>query len=76
VKAGGGIWSAYQAVKHIYNGPDWHEDIVTPQTKLFRDVSAGNLPVVSWVTPTCVNSDHAGCGGKTGPDWVGALSGF
>jgi len=29
--------------------------------------------VVSWITPTCVNSDHAGCGGKTGPDWVGSL---
>lgn len=73
VKAGGGIWSAYQAIKHIYDGPDWRTDIVTPQTKFFRDVSAGDLPVVSWVTPTCVNSDHAGCGGKTGPDWVGSL---
>ena len=73
VKAGGGIWSAYQAIKHIYGGPDWHKDILTPQTKFFRDVSAGDLPVVSWVTPTCVNSDHAGCGGKTGPDWVGSL---
>lgn len=73
VEAGGGIWSAYQAIKHIYEGPDWHKDIVTPQTKFFRDVSAGDLSVVSWVTPTCVNSDHSGCGGKTGPDWVGSL---
>jgi phospholipase C len=73
VEAGGGLWSAYQAIKHIYEGPDWHKDIVVPQTKFFRDVSAGDLPAVSWVTPTCVNSDHAGCGGDTGPDWVGAL---
>ena len=73
VEAGGGIWSAYQAIKHIYKSPDWYKDIVTPQTKFFRDVSAGDLPVVSWVTPTCVNSDHAGCVGKTGPDWVGSL---
>jgi phospholipase C len=28
---------------------------------------------VSWVTPTCTNSDHAGCGGKTGPQWVASL---
>ncbi|MBV8497792.1 MAG: hypothetical protein JO003_00855 [Candidatus Eremiobacteraeota bacterium] len=73
VKAGGGLWSAYQAIKHIYEGPDWHKDIATPQTKFFYDVAAGDLPAVSWVTPTCVNSDHSGCGGKTGPDWVGSL---
>jgi phospholipase C len=73
VNAGGGAWSAYQAIKHIYKKPVWYEHIVVPQTKFFRDVSAGDLPVVSWVTPTCVNSDHAGCGSKTGPDWVGSL---
>ncbi|HEY1867552.1 MAG TPA: alkaline phosphatase family protein, partial [Candidatus Cybelea sp.] len=26
-----------------------------------------------WVTPTCRNSDHAGCGSKTGPHWVASL---
>ncbi len=73
VHAGGGIWSAYQAIEHIYDGPDWRKNVVPPQTKFFHDVSAGDLPAVSWVTPTCVNSDHAGCGGNTGPDWVGSL---
>lgn len=73
VNAGGGIWSAYQAIKHVYEGPDWHKDVVAPQTKFFGDVSAGHLSVVSWITPTCVNSDHAGCGGDTGPDWVASL---
>jgi phospholipase C len=73
VHAGGGIWSAYQAIEHIYGGPDWRKNVVPPQTKFFHDVSSGDLPAVSWVTPTCVNSDHAGCGGNTGPDWVGSL---
>jgi phospholipase C len=28
---GGSWWSSYQAIRHIYYGPDWKKDIVTPQ---------------------------------------------
>jgi phospholipase C len=73
VNGGGGAWSAYQAIKHIYYGHDWSKDVITPQTRFFNDVSNGDLPAVSWITPTCVNSDHAGCGSNTGPDWVASL---
>jgi phospholipase C len=73
VHGGGGAWSAYRAIKHIYDGHDWSKDVITPQTRFFKDVSGGVLPAVSWVTPTCVNSDHAGCGSNTGPDWVASL---
>jgi phospholipase C len=69
----GGIWSAYQAIKHIYKGQDWSEDVITPQTNFFNDVSGGNLRAVSWITPTCANSDHAGCFSDTGPSWVAQL---
>jgi phospholipase C len=69
----GGIWSAYQAIKHIYKGPDWSQDIITPQTQFFSDVSNGNLRTVSWITPTWENSDHAGSGSNTGPSWVTSL---
>jgi phospholipase C len=69
----GGTWSAYQAVKYVYDGPDWKKDVISPQTEFFSDVKAGKLPVVSWITPTCENSDHSGCGSKTGPSWVAAL---
>jgi phospholipase C len=31
------------------------------------------LRAVSWITPTCENSDHAGCGSNTGPQWVASL---
>jgi len=67
------LWSAYQAVKHIYEGPDWAKDVITPQTKFFNDVSSGNLPVISWVTPTYPNSDHSGSGADGGPSWVASL---
>jgi phospholipase C len=69
----GGIWSGYQAIKHIYKGPDWNKDIITPQTQFFKDVKNGALPVVSWITPTRENSDHPGYNSKTGPSWVASL---
>ncbi|HEV3091199.1 MAG TPA: alkaline phosphatase family protein [Candidatus Cybelea sp.] len=69
----GGIWSAYQAISHIYNGQDWKNDIITPQTTFFSDISNGKLRPMSWITPTCENSDHAGCSSKTGPSWVASL---
>jgi phospholipase C len=68
-----GIWSAYQAIKHIYKGPDWSTDIITPQTTFLSDVANGKLRAVSWITPTWENSDHAGSGSKTGPSWVTSL---
>jgi phospholipase C len=73
VTGDGGTWSGYQAIKHIYDGPDWSRNVITPQTKFFSDVSNGALPAVSWITPTCRNSDHPSCGSNTGPDWVASL---
>lgn len=68
-----GIWSAYQAIKHIYNGPDWAKDVISPPSQVLTDIAGGKLRSVSWVTPTCGNSDHAGCGSKTGPSWVASV---
>ena len=28
---------------------------------------------MTWVTPTCANSDHSSCYSTTGPDWVAAV---
>ncbi len=70
---GDGIWSAYQAIRHIRYGRDWSKNVITPQTKFFNAVSSGNLPAVSWITPTCSNSDHASCSLTTGPAWVASL---
>jgi phospholipase C len=68
-----GIWSAYQAIKHIYYGPDWSKDIISPPTQFLSDVKSGKLRAVSWVTPTWANSDHAGSGSKKGPSWVASI---
>jgi phospholipase C len=69
----GEFWSAYSAIRHIYEGPDWKKDVISPQTLFFDDVQKGHLPVVTWITPTCANSDHPGCGGNTGPEWVASI---
>jgi phospholipase C len=66
------LWSAYQAIEHIYYGPDWHKDVL-PNTRFFDDVAQGRMRAVSWITPSCQNSDHAGCGSNTGPSWVASL---
>jgi phospholipase C len=68
-----GIWSAYQAIQHIYEGQDWKKNVISPPSKILTDAKYGGLRTVSWVTPTCANSDHAGCGSKTGPSWVASI---
>ena len=73
IQGTGHLWNAYSAINHIYYGPDWKKDVISPQTVFFNDVTSGNLPAVSWVTPTCVNSDHASCNSNTGPAWVASL---
>jgi phospholipase C len=70
---GGSWWSSYQAVRHIYYGPDWKKDIVTPQKTFLTDVKAGKLANFTWITPLCSDSDHANCGGGYGPSWVSAI---
>jgi phospholipase C len=69
----GAVWSSYQAVKHIYEGPDWAKDVITPQKRFLTDVPAGKLASFTWITPICANSDHVDCGGGYGPSWVAAL---
>jgi phospholipase C len=65
-----GLWSGYQAVRHIFQGPDWKTDIIAPQKRFLSDVAAGKLASVTWITPLCPDSDHPLCGGGYGPSWV------
>ena len=69
----GSSWSAYQAVKHIYDGPDWKNDVISPNWKFITDVRKGHLANFTWITPVCADSDHVNCGGGFGPSWVAAL---
>jgi len=68
-----GMWSGYQAVKHILDGPDWKKDIIAPQKRFLHDVARGHLAAFTWITPTCPDSDHLDCGGGFGPSWVASI---
>jgi phospholipase C len=69
----GGLWNAYSAVNHIYNGPDYQNDVITPASQFFPDIANGKLSAVTWITPTYGNSDHAGMNSTGGPAWVASL---
>ena len=69
----GAYWSSYQAVRHIYEGPDWKKDVISPNWKFITDVRAGKLANFTWITAVCADSDHVNCPGGYGPSWVAAL---
>ncbi len=69
----GAYWSGYQAVKHIFYGPDWKKDVISPNWKFITDVRGGYLANMTWITPVCDDSDHVNCPNGYGPSWVTAL---
>ena len=62
-------WSAYDAISHIRNGPDWQTNVM-PVSQFITDALAGKLPPVSWVTPPPVSSEHPGAGVCRGENWT------
>jgi phospholipase C len=64
--------SAYQAIKHIFFGPDWNTNVITPETTVLADIKNGQLAQVTWIVPASNNSDHPGTPGQ-GPDWVASI---
>ncbi len=67
-------FQAYDAIRHIRFGADWTAaHIGLPETTFQTDVASNNLAAVSWVTPTCSNSDNHGCQGGDGPAWVASV---
>ncbi|MBA3943484.1 MAG: hypothetical protein H0X37_02850 [Herpetosiphonaceae bacterium] len=65
----GYIWSSYDAIDHIRNGPDWQTNIVN-YANFLQDAQNGTLPAVSWlVQPTSV-SDHAPQSVCAGENWT------
>jgi phospholipase C len=79
----GAIWSAFDAIRAIRYGPDWHTNIVTPETAVLNDINKNRLAQVSWVVPNATNSDHAypppepsrsvAVATNKGPQWVGSI---
>lgn len=67
----GAYWNAFDAIHDVRYGPEWQTNISSPEKNVFKDISKGKLPAVSWVIPDGANSDHSGFGRHdTGPSWV------
>jgi len=66
---GGYIWSSFDAIDHIRNGPLWGERVV-PDTQFVADALAGTLPSVSWLTTSAENSEHPPCSVCQGENWT------
>lgn len=73
---GGYMWSAYDAIDGIRNGPDWKRSVAccSPATGVLTDVNNGILANVTWVvSPDLATSDQAGFRGHGGPAWVASV---
>ena len=68
----GFLWNAFDAIKNVRYSSDWKNDVISPETKIFDDISANALPSVSWVIPSGPNSDHASAK-DDGPAWVASV---
>ncbi|MGA8533395.1 MAG: alkaline phosphatase family protein [Candidatus Tumulicola sp.] len=62
----GTLWNAFAAIHAVRYGPDWN-NISTPETNIFTDITNGQLPALSWLIPEQPNSDHPN--GKYSPDY-------
>lgn len=65
----GYVWSTYDAINHIRNGPDWSQNVV-PDTQFVKDAAAGNLPNVSWIVQAPRQSDHPPYSICPGENWT------
>jgi phospholipase C len=66
----GRLLTAFDAIKAVRYSSEWKTNVVTPQTMIFKDISRGRLPAVSWLVPDADDSDHPGEDSDTGPSWV------
>ncbi len=70
----GGYWNAFDVIWPVRYGPEWTNNVISPDTKIFDDIAGNTLPAVSWLIPDAGNSDHPGKGSKnTGPSWVASV---
>ena len=63
------IWSMFDAVKSIRNGPGWGK--VVNASTFDSDVQSGKLPSVTWLVDQDLNDEHPGVGGVCqGENWT------
>jgi phospholipase C len=66
----GYIWQAYSAIESVYHNEELWSEHIWPVDDLMRDVHAGALPSVTWVTPRFQLSDHPPYSTRFAHNWV------
>ena len=68
----GYIWNAFDAIRVVRygnGGSEWTNNVIMPETGVFKQISSGQLANVTWVIPAAQNSDHP-YATDHGPQWV------
>jgi phospholipase C len=67
--------SSFSVIKHIYDSPEFENNVISPETTILSDLQDGTLPAVSYVIGTFANSDHPGqrVPSSNGPRWVTSI---
>jgi phospholipase C len=71
----GSLWNAFDAIATVRYGPNWTNNVVSPETRIFQDIHNNELPALSWLIPDEANSDHpkGTLGQYNGPSWVAGV---
>jgi phospholipase C len=64
----GYIWSAYAAIDHIRNTPEWNRRVL-PVDRVIADISKDRLPPVTWIAPRYEVSEHPQYNFCLGENW-------
>ena len=56
-----GIWTMFDAIKHIRNSPAWSNNVVS-DSNFQTDLQNGTLPNLVWLVPQSLNDEHPGYG--------------
>ena len=63
------VWSMFNAIDSIRNGPDWSKVVTTDE--FAKDIASGNLPAVSWLVNQDFNDEHPFVGSVCrGENWT------
>jgi phospholipase C len=70
---GAGYWRGVDALKQIWEKPEFKTNVIAPPSRILTDIANGQLAAVSFVTPTALASDHALLTNGSGPSWVASV---
>ena len=69
----GYLWSTFDAIRAVREGPEWTTNVISPPAQFVSDVQNGTLAGMTWITPTLDDSDHPVSANKLGPSWVATV---